>query len=84
MSLDEDALSQATGLEAPRICSALCTTELSKAAAALQAGDAIICCTQEARTFEALAEDLGVEPPAVLDLRDRAGWTDDAAPTLPK
>jgi len=34
--------------------------------------------------FEALADELGVPAPPVLDLRDRAGWSDDAASKLPK
>lgn len=83
-ALDTEGLARATGLEVPRPCSALCTSQVDRAAAALQAGDAIFCCTQEARTFEALAEELGVPAPPVMDLRDRAGWTADEAPTLPK
>ena len=50
----------------------------------MDGGDAIFCCAQEARTFEALAEELGVPAPPTLDLRDRAGWTADTASTLPK
>ncbi|MCY4336566.1 MAG: 4Fe-4S binding protein [Litoreibacter sp.] len=82
--VDADALSDSTGLDVRPPCTALCTTQIDKAAEALQAGDAIFCCTQEARTFEALADELGVEAPPTLDLRDRAGWTDDTASTLPK
>ena len=82
--IDSDGLSAATGLTVKRPCSALCTTQIDRAAAALQAGDTIFCCTQETRTFEALAEELGVPAPPTLDLRDRAGWTADSAPTLPK
>ena len=82
--IDSDGLSAATGLTVKRPCSALCTTQIDRAAAALQAGDTIFCCTQETRTFEALAEELGVPAPPTLDLRDRAGWTADSVPTLPK
>jgi len=67
--------------------SALCTAESAAAAKAIAAeGDEepIICCTQERRVFDEIATDLGVEPPACLDMRDRAGWTDDEAPLLPK
>lgn len=83
-TLDADALAEATGLTVRPPCSALCTKNLDRAAAALQEEDVVFCCTQEARTFEALADDLGVPAPPFLDLRDRAGWTDDTASTLPK
>lgn len=83
-TIDSTALSEMTGLDVRPPCSALCTKEIGKAAAALSEGDAIICCTQEARTFEALADELGVPSPPTLDLRDRAGWTDDTNTTTPK
>lgn len=83
-ALDATGLSNATGLNVPPACSALCTTQIDRAAAALEQGDSLFCCQQEARVFEALAEELGVPAPATLDLRDRAGWTADTAPTLPK
>ncbi|MGX0902702.1 ferredoxin [Roseovarius sp. MBR-79] len=83
-SLDAKALSEATGLTCSRMHSALCTTEAGSAAKAIEAGEAIICCAQEQRTFEEIAADLGVDAPAFLDLRDRAGWSDDPAPKLPK
>ncbi|WP_323769852.1 4Fe-4S binding protein [Antarctobacter sp.] len=84
MALDAEALARSTGLEVRRPCSALCTTQIDRAAAALEGGDTIFCCTQEARVFEGLAEEMGVPAPPVLDLRDRAGWTADAGSALPK
>ena len=83
-SLDSEGLANTTGLDVPTPCSALCTAQIDKAAAALQEGDTIFCCTQEARVFEVLADELGVEAPPVLDLRDRAGWSEDPASKLPK
>ena len=82
--IDSDALSLATGQDVRPPCHALCTTELSKAAEALETGDAVLCCTQESRTFTGLAEEMGLEAPELLDLRDRAGWTDDSGDTGPK
>lgn len=82
--IDAAALSDATGLDVRPPCTALCTRQADVAQAAIEAGDAAICCLQEARFFEELAEELGRPAPPVLDLRDRAGWTDDGAPTLPK
>ncbi|MDA7426683.1 4Fe-4S binding protein [Thalassococcus lentus] len=83
-TIDTDGLATATGLTVPKPCSALCTTQIDRAAAALQDSDTIICCTQEARVFEDLAAELERPPAPLLDLRDRAGWTDDSAQTLPK
>lgn len=84
MTLDAEALSQATELSCSKVHSALCTDQIDRAATALEAGDAIFCCTQETRLFEALAAEIGTPAPPVLDLRDRAGWSADPAPKLPK
>lgn len=83
-TIDAKALSQATGLDIRQPCSALCTTQLQLASDALTEGDAILCCAQESRSFEALAEELGVPAAPMLDLRDRAGWSDDPASKTPK
>ncbi len=83
-SIEHDALAQATGQTVGPPCSALCTHQMDLAAAALTAGDAIFCCTQERRVFTELAEELGVPAPPLLDLRDRAGWSEDPASKLPK
>ena len=83
-TIDAEALSKATGLDVRAPCSALCTTQLDRAAKALEEGDALFCCAQEARRFDALAEDMGLEPAPTLDLRDRAGWTTENANLVPK
>ncbi|KIC45563.1 4Fe-4S binding protein [Tateyamaria sp. ANG-S1] len=83
-TIDAEGLSQATGLDVRPPCSALCTTQLDRAQAALEAGDAVFCCTQETRVFEELAEGLDLPAPPTLDLRDRAGWSGDDVPKLPK
>lgn len=83
-SIDSAALADTLGHAVAAPCSALCTRQIDRAAAALTAGDAIFCCTQESRVFTELAEELGVAPPPLLDLRDRAGWSDDPASKLPK
>tara|TARA_R110002049_G_scaffold188402_2_gene356808 strand:+ start:21172 stop:23016 length:1845 start_codon:yes stop_codon:yes gene_type:complete len=62
----------------------MCTRQIDVAAKALTTGDAVLCCTQESRVFAELAEELGVPSAPLLDLRDRAGWSDDPAPKLPK
>ncbi|MEM9475357.1 MAG: 4Fe-4S binding protein [Pseudomonadota bacterium] len=83
-NVDAKALSEATGMDVKAPCAALCTNQIDLAAKALRDGDAIICCTQEAATFEALADDLQVATPGLVDIRDRGGWTSDTRETAPK
>lgn len=83
-TIDTQGLSNSTGLDVPPPCTALCTTQIDRAAKALEQEGTIFCCTQEARVFEALADELGHPAPPLMDLRDKAGWTADQAPTLPK
>ncbi|RMC31185.1 4Fe-4S binding protein [Paracoccus alkanivorans] len=83
-TIDTEALAQATGLDIRPPCTALCTSQLRRAGDALAEGDVIFCCAQEARVFQALADEQGAPPPEVLDLRDRAGWSADPASKLPK
>jgi ferredoxin len=83
-SIDAEAISLATGFEVAKPCTALCTAQIEMAAAALTQGDAVFCCSQESRRFEALAEELGVDSAPTFDLRDRAGWTADTGDIVPK
>lgn len=82
--LDADALSKTTGLACSKVHSGLCTTQTEQAAKAVADGNAIFCCGQEQAFFEELAAELEAPTPAFLDLRDRAGWSDDAGSKLPK
>ncbi|MFD1157790.1 4Fe-4S binding protein [Roseovarius aestuarii] len=82
--IDVDSLEQATGLACSKLHSGLCTHQIDAAQAAIATGEAIICCRQEARIFQELADELEVAEPPLIDLRDRAGWTGDDASTLPK
>ncbi|WP_417713243.1 4Fe-4S binding protein [Pseudophaeobacter arcticus] len=82
--LNPEALSKATGLGCSAVHSALCTTQAETAAAAISAGDSVICCTQEKRFFADLAAELEQPEPPLLDLRDRAGWTADTGNLIPK
>ncbi|WP_101068626.1 4Fe-4S binding protein [Roseovarius salinarum] len=82
--LDGEKLQEATGLPCSRVHSALCTDQLDRAAEAVATGEAMICCRQEQRIFEELAAEAGAPDPAFTDLRDRAGWSNDPRPKLPK
>jgi ferredoxin len=83
-SIDGEAISAACGVSCSRMHTALCTTQVDAAARALQAGDAIIACGQEMARFQELAEEIGADMPGFVDLRDRAGWSEDGADATPK
>ncbi|UOM35271.1 4Fe-4S dicluster domain-containing protein [Acuticoccus sp. I52.16.1] len=68
-----------------RVCELLCTNEVAIAEAALEApGHTVIACGQQTRQFADLAAERGAaERLTLVDIRDRAGWTD-AGPAHPK
>lgn len=77
-SLDADQISQSCEAACSRVHTALCTHELEAAAKLLQQDDQIvIACAQETSVFNDLADELGLERPGFVDLRDRAGWSED-------
>lgn len=83
-SLDPSSLSSATGLPCSKVHTDLCGAQSAVAAKAMQVGDTLIACTQERSFFETLAEELEVPTPSFVDLRDRAGWSDDTSSKHPK
>lgn len=83
-SIDTEVLETATGLSCSKVHSDLCTTQTNAAVRAIASGEAIICCQQEARIFDEIAGELKQECPPLVDLRDRAGWSDDPRSKLPK
>lgn len=83
-TLDAATISAASGLTCSRVHAALCTDEIGVAARAMSDGDTIIACQQERARFEDLAAEQGVAVPGFVDLRDRAGWSDDSARAGPK
>ncbi|MCE0505335.1 4Fe-4S binding protein [Roseivivax sp. GX 12232] len=82
--VDAARIGAATGCETGRVHHALCQGETEAAAKALAGGDTLVACAQETAFFEMLAEELGVETPAFVDLRDRAGWSEESAEAGPK
>ncbi|MDA5557502.1 4Fe-4S binding protein [Shimia sp. MMG029] len=87
-ALEGAPLSASTGVTCSKVHSGLCTTQAPQAAELLQATgggeNAIVACQQEQDFFVELADDLGLEPPLCVDLRDRAGWSDQTDQTMPK
>ncbi|SPJ25151.1 4Fe-4S binding protein [Palleronia abyssalis] len=82
--LGREALSDATDRPCSRVHTFLCGRELGIVSDALQNGPVTVACEQERAAFDSLAEDLDVESPTYVDLRDRAGWTEDTRDVTPK
>ncbi|MGR3270070.1 4Fe-4S binding protein [Thalassococcus profundi] len=83
-TLDPDVIAAGSGLGCSRVHTALCQHQGEAAAQALAAGDVIVACQQERAFFEDLATEIGAEMPGFVDLRDRAGWSDEGADAAPK
>ena len=73
-SVDVAAISEASGMVCSKLYTNLCESQVDLAAKEITQGDVIIACQQERQRFEELAEELDVDVPAFVDLRDRAGW----------
>ncbi len=83
--IDRDRLTEGSGRPCSEVATHLCGRQSGRVAEALRAGGPVtVACEQERATFEALADDLEVDPPALVDLRDRAGWSDDPRDVSPK
>ncbi len=82
--LDADAIGEATGLKCSMIHNGLCTSGLDTLAQAMPDGGLIIACAQEAGVFEDLAAELDAPLPQCIDIRDRAGWSDEGKSATPK
>ena len=83
-NVDAGKIADVTGLDPSRMYTNLCGTQAETAAKALEAGDVIVACAQESAFFEMLAEELGVDAPGYVDIRDRAGWSDQGDKAGPK
>ncbi len=82
--LDTDALNTVDGVQCSKMHSNLCGSEMQAAASAITQGNAIIACPQEHDLFAEMAVELNVEAPEFVDLRNRAGWSDQAGDAGPK
>ena len=80
-AIDADALASATGRTCDRVHTALCCAAPEVVAEAFAAPDTLMACGQEGPRLTTLAAEAGVGAPRFVDIRDRAGWTDDGNPT---
>ncbi len=86
MPLDPRRLAQALAAEeAPPLHRHLCGDDLGAFRQALAKDEPLlVCCAQEAPLFTRLAAETGRPKPDFVDIRDRAGWSDEAGRALPK
>lgn len=82
--LNGDAVETACGTPCSKVYSQLCVGQLEAAATEISRGDVIIACQQERQKFLDLADELQAPTPDFLDIRDRAGWSEDTGSKLPK
>ncbi|PWE32575.1 (4Fe-4S)-binding protein [Maritimibacter sp. 55A14] len=83
-TIDAGAIERGAGLGCSKIHTGLCLHQAETAAKAMAGGDVAIACMQERERFEELAAEIGAETPQFVDIRDRAGWSDEAAEAGPK
>jgi ferredoxin len=81
MRPDAEAIAKGSGLTCDQIHTHLCRSQAAVAASALKSGgQVIVACGQEAPAFLELADELdAAERLLCVDIRDRAGWSDDTA-----
>ncbi|EME71324.1 ferredoxin [Paramagnetospirillum caucaseum] len=86
MPLDVKALAKALGTEPPeQVYFQLCRSQADAFRQAVASGgELLVACGQEAPLFAELARLAGAPEPICVDIRDRAGWSDEAARATPK
>jgi heterodisulfide reductase subunit A-like polyferredoxin len=84
LPIDAAALARALELAgAPKVYGQLCQKELAALVSA--EGDCLVACTQEARRFEEAAEETGKpQTIAFVNIREAAGWSQEARGATPK
>ena len=83
-TVDARAIEQATGYACAGVLTEACGAQIEQSAKLLAGGDVIVACQQQARLFAELAEEIDAETPGFVDIRDRAGWSDDSESVTPK
>lgn len=83
-NLDADRIAKATGLTCPRVAQGLCMGEKDRVLAALKEGETIIACEQESDLFDLIADEADLPRALCVDIRDRAGWSDQGKEAAPK
>lgn len=87
MPLDGAALAKACGAESCAVSTLLCRDQIGKvqkAAAGAESG-LLIACTQEGAAFGEALDEAGIDlSPDLVNIRERAGWSEEGGKALPK
>jgi ferredoxin len=88
MPLNSEAFDSVGSVKCTKVHTELCGAQAQRAAELLQTADepenTCVACTQEQTFFAELADDLSLPEPTFVDLRNRAGWSDEAEAAGPK
>ncbi|SMP03911.1 4Fe-4S binding protein [Shimia sagamensis] len=88
MPLNTEALDSVDSVQCTKVHTELCGAQAQRAAELMQAApdpeNTCVACTQEQTFFSELADDLSLPEPTFVDLRNRAGWSDEAEAAGPK
>ncbi len=78
MSFDAAKIAQALNTDAPIVHTHLCRSQIESFRSAVSDDEPLLAaCTQEAPLFDEVASELGAERlPAYVNIRERAGWSD--------
>ncbi|WP_299962570.1 4Fe-4S binding protein [uncultured Roseobacter sp.] len=82
--VDGETIAEAAGVSCSRILTHACGADAAHVAEMMIEGPVVMACQQEARFFEELAVDADAPAPRFVDLRDRAGWSDEGDDSAPK
>ncbi|MFK7870581.1 MAG: 4Fe-4S binding protein [Roseobacter sp.] len=83
-SVDAQALAGASGRACGRVFTEACGAQVDDAAKLIAQRGTMVACQQQARFFEDLADEIDAEIDGFVDIRDRAGWSDQADHAGPK
>lgn len=83
-SIDAKRIEELTGLSCSKVHTELCRSQADIAEEAIRNGNIVIACQQEKHAFEEIAAELEADDPIFIDIRDRAGWTNDQGSVTPK
>ena len=86
MPLDGDAIAKACGAESCSVGRILCRDQIGQLVDAARDGDRVtVACTQEGAAFTEALEEAGLSTEiGLVNIRERAGWSEDAASATPK
>ncbi|MGB0748825.1 MAG: 4Fe-4S dicluster domain-containing protein [Magnetospiraceae bacterium] len=87
MPLQADKIASALGTNPGKVCNHLCRSQIAKFRAAVAEGESplLVSCTQEAPLFQEIASETeNAAPLHFVNIRERAGWSEEAAQASPK